>query len=123
MSSVGATPPDLVAYEAEMDRVAVARQLGRARFEELEPSATIDHEIDLARPIAPERDPALRTVPFAVAELLEDEGFPERQISGDAHGELSALARAGVLGKDGRALLVQDVSRLEKMVEEVRSGA
>jgi CRP-like cAMP-binding protein len=37
--------------------------------------------------------------------------------------ELSALTRSGVLGKDGRALLVLDVSRLEKMVEEVRSGA
>jgi CRP/FNR family cyclic AMP-dependent transcriptional regulator len=37
--------------------------------------------------------------------------------------ELSALARAGVLGKDGRALVVLDVARLEKMVEEVRSGA
>ena len=37
--------------------------------------------------------------------------------------ELSALAKAGVLGKDGRALVVLDVARLEKMVEEVRSGA
>ena len=37
--------------------------------------------------------------------------------------ELSALARSGVLGKDGRALLVLDVARLQKMVEEVRSGA
>jgi CRP-like cAMP-binding protein len=37
--------------------------------------------------------------------------------------ELSALARAGVLRKEGRALLVLDVARLEKMVEEVRSGA
>jgi CRP/FNR family transcriptional regulator, cyclic AMP receptor protein len=37
--------------------------------------------------------------------------------------ELSALAKAGVLGKDKRALLVLDVARLEKMVEEVRSGA
>jgi CRP/FNR family transcriptional regulator, cyclic AMP receptor protein len=37
--------------------------------------------------------------------------------------ELSALAKAGVLGKDARALVVLDVARLEKMVEEVRSGA
>jgi CRP-like cAMP-binding protein len=37
--------------------------------------------------------------------------------------ELSALAKAGVLGKDGRALVVLDVARLERMVEEVRSGA
>lgn len=37
--------------------------------------------------------------------------------------EFSALAKAGVLGKDGRALVVLDVARLEKMVEEVRSGA
>jgi CRP-like cAMP-binding protein len=37
--------------------------------------------------------------------------------------ELSALAKAGVLSKDGRALVVLDVARLEKMVEEVRSGA
>lgn len=37
--------------------------------------------------------------------------------------ELSALARAGVLGKDGRALVVLDVARLEKMVEEMKSGA
>lgn len=37
--------------------------------------------------------------------------------------ELSTLARAGVLGKDGSALVVRDVARLEKMVEEVRSGA
>jgi CRP/FNR family transcriptional regulator, cyclic AMP receptor protein len=37
--------------------------------------------------------------------------------------ELSVLARAGILGKDGRALVVRDVERLERMVEEVKSGA
>lgn len=37
--------------------------------------------------------------------------------------ELSALARAGVLGKDARALVVRDVKRLEQMVEDVRAGA
>lgn len=37
--------------------------------------------------------------------------------------ELSALARAKVLGKDGRALVVLDVARLQKMVDEVKSGA
>jgi CRP-like cAMP-binding protein len=37
--------------------------------------------------------------------------------------ELSALARAGILAKDGGALLVRDVKRLEKMVEELRAGA
>jgi CRP-like cAMP-binding protein len=37
--------------------------------------------------------------------------------------ELSVLAKAGVLGKDGRALVVLDVARLHKMVEEVKSGA
>jgi CRP-like cAMP-binding protein len=37
--------------------------------------------------------------------------------------ELSALAKARVLGKDGRALVVLDVTRLQKMVEEVKSGA
>lgn len=37
--------------------------------------------------------------------------------------ELSVLARAGVLGKSGRALVVLDIARLEKMVEEVKSGA
>lgn len=37
--------------------------------------------------------------------------------------ELSALAKAGVLGKDGRALVVLDVARLAKLVEEVKSGA
>jgi CRP-like cAMP-binding protein len=37
--------------------------------------------------------------------------------------ELSLLAKRGVLGKDGRALVVLDVARLQKMVEEVKSGA
>jgi CRP-like cAMP-binding protein len=37
--------------------------------------------------------------------------------------ELSALAKAGVLGKDGRTLVVLDVARLQRMVEEVKSGA
>jgi CRP/FNR family transcriptional regulator, cyclic AMP receptor protein len=34
--------------------------------------------------------------------------------------ELSSLAKAGVLGKDGRALIVRDVKRLEKLVEEAK---
>jgi CRP-like cAMP-binding protein len=37
--------------------------------------------------------------------------------------EMSGLARAGVVGKDGRALVVLDVARLARMVDEVRSGA
>ncbi len=37
--------------------------------------------------------------------------------------ELSVLAKRGVLGKEGRALVVLDVARLQKMVEEVKSGA
>jgi CRP/FNR family cyclic AMP-dependent transcriptional regulator len=37
--------------------------------------------------------------------------------------EISALARAGVVQKEGQALIVRDVGRLERMVEEVRSGA
>jgi CRP/FNR family cyclic AMP-dependent transcriptional regulator len=37
--------------------------------------------------------------------------------------ELSALARAGVLGKNAGALVVRDVGKLEKMVAEVRNGA
>lgn len=37
--------------------------------------------------------------------------------------ELSALARAGIVGKDGGALVVRDVKRLEKIVEDVRAGA
>jgi len=37
--------------------------------------------------------------------------------------ELSALARAGILEKAGAALVVRDVARLEKMVEDVRGAA
>lgn len=37
--------------------------------------------------------------------------------------ELSALARAGILGREGRTLIVRDVERLQRMVEEVKSGA
>lgn len=37
--------------------------------------------------------------------------------------ELSALAKAGILEKDGAALVVRDVGRLEKMVEELRAAA
>ncbi|HKQ29206.1 MAG TPA: Crp/Fnr family transcriptional regulator [Burkholderiales bacterium] len=37
--------------------------------------------------------------------------------------ELSALAKAGILGKDGGALVVRDMKRLEKMVEDVRAVA
>jgi CRP/FNR family cyclic AMP-dependent transcriptional regulator len=37
--------------------------------------------------------------------------------------ELSALSRAGVLEKDGGVLVVRDVARLEKMVEDVRGAA
>src|SRR5262249_5826041 len=37
--------------------------------------------------------------------------------------ELSALARRGVLAKDGGALVVRDVARLEKMVAETRAGS
>jgi CRP-like cAMP-binding protein len=37
--------------------------------------------------------------------------------------ELSALAKAGVLAKDGGALVVRDAAKLEKMVAEVRAGA
>jgi CRP/FNR family cyclic AMP-dependent transcriptional regulator len=37
--------------------------------------------------------------------------------------ELSALARAGILEKDGAAIVVRDVARLEKMVEDVRGAA
>lgn len=36
--------------------------------------------------------------------------------------ELSALVRAGVVEKDGRALLIRDVKRLERLVEEVKAG-
>lgn len=37
--------------------------------------------------------------------------------------ELSALARLGVVAKDGRALVVCDVERLARMVREVQAGA
>jgi len=37
--------------------------------------------------------------------------------------ELLAFAKAKVLGKDGRALVLLDVARLQKMVDEVKSGA
>jgi len=37
--------------------------------------------------------------------------------------ELSALAKAGVLGKEDGALIVRDVARLERLVEEVRGTA
>jgi CRP-like cAMP-binding protein len=37
--------------------------------------------------------------------------------------ELSALVKAGIVGKDGNALVVRDIARLEKMVEDVRAGA
>jgi len=37
--------------------------------------------------------------------------------------ELSSLARARIVAKDGRALVVLDVARLEKMVEQTRAGA
>jgi CRP-like cAMP-binding protein len=37
--------------------------------------------------------------------------------------EFSALTRMGVIAKEGGALVVRDVKRLEKMVEEVKSGA
>jgi CRP/FNR family transcriptional regulator, cyclic AMP receptor protein len=37
--------------------------------------------------------------------------------------ELSALVKAGILGKDGNALVVRDIARLQKMVEDVRAGA
>lgn len=36
--------------------------------------------------------------------------------------ELSALAKAGVLGKEGSAMVVRDVKRLQKMVQEVRAA-
>lgn len=36
--------------------------------------------------------------------------------------ELSALAKAGILGREGGALVVRDVRRLEKLVEEVKAG-
>jgi CRP-like cAMP-binding protein len=37
--------------------------------------------------------------------------------------ELSALAKAGVLGKEDGALIVRDVGRLERLVAEVRGSA
>jgi len=37
--------------------------------------------------------------------------------------ELSILVKTGLVGRDGRALLVRDFKRLERMVEDVRSGA
>jgi len=37
--------------------------------------------------------------------------------------ELSTLARAKIVGKEGRALVVLDVARLAKMVEQTRAGA
>jgi CRP-like cAMP-binding protein len=37
--------------------------------------------------------------------------------------ELSALAKAGVLGKEGGALVIRDLARLERLVEEVRGTA
>jgi CRP/FNR family cyclic AMP-dependent transcriptional regulator len=37
--------------------------------------------------------------------------------------EMSALAKAGLLRKEGRALIVRDFGRLERMVEEVKSAA
>jgi CRP-like cAMP-binding protein len=36
--------------------------------------------------------------------------------------ELSALARAGIVRREGRALLIEDVRRLETLVEEVKAG-
>lgn len=37
--------------------------------------------------------------------------------------ELSALTRAGVLGKETGALVVRDIARLERLIEEVRGTA
>ena len=37
--------------------------------------------------------------------------------------ELSLLTKQGLLAKDGNALVLLDVARLERMVEEVRSEA
>ena len=37
--------------------------------------------------------------------------------------EISALAKAGLVRKDGRALIVCDLARLERMVDEVKAGA
>lgn len=37
--------------------------------------------------------------------------------------ELSTLVKMGLAGKDGRALVIRDFKRLERMVEEVKAGA
>jgi CRP-like cAMP-binding protein len=37
--------------------------------------------------------------------------------------ELSALAKAGIVGREDGALVVRDVARLERLVAEVRAGA
>jgi CRP-like cAMP-binding protein len=37
--------------------------------------------------------------------------------------ELSALAKAGIVGREGSALVVRDVARLERLVAEVRASA
>lgn len=37
--------------------------------------------------------------------------------------ELSALAKAGIVKREGRALVVRDLKRLETLVEEVKAGA
>jgi CRP-like cAMP-binding protein len=37
--------------------------------------------------------------------------------------ELSALSKSGIIEKDGAALVVRDVARLEKMVEDMRGAA
>ncbi|OGA61642.1 MAG: cyclic nucleotide-binding protein [Betaproteobacteria bacterium RIFCSPLOWO2_12_FULL_65_14] len=37
--------------------------------------------------------------------------------------ELSALAKAGIVRREGRALVIRDLKRLERLVEEVKSSA
>jgi CRP-like cAMP-binding protein len=37
--------------------------------------------------------------------------------------ELSALAKAGIVRREGRALVVRDLKRLETLVEEVKASA
>jgi len=37
--------------------------------------------------------------------------------------EISTLVKTGLVGKDGRALLIRNFARLERMVEELKSGA
>lgn len=37
--------------------------------------------------------------------------------------ELSSLARSRIVAKEGRALVILDVARLEKMIEQTRAGA